>query len=337
MKTSRIFLIAVLAIQSATAYAIETPAEMVNDFNPLISRVRGAIRYQIENGKGCLPWVILAKNPKDEKTFTNFGFNQEMVNKLGSADRKTIGKLYASAASNGGFTMSVIGTCEMDSSINDSPSPNIIALVLERRDGAAVQMRFPFQQGSDGKVSYIENKASFGPTDPLVLGSSNWAAAQQSIAIVEQEQSVEITVPVAKLVIRIPKANFRRLPRPDVGGATASPRYFVLYDEIRNIRLSGWFEPSSAFVGVKDIPPSVLNGKTIAHKNVAYKKIGDWDTVEFDDVDDSIKLNMANIKAHLVRAGSWVELHLSINSLQPLTEKHELLADFLRSIQVFER
>lgn len=72
MKTSTIFLIAGLAIQSVTAYAVETPTEMLDDFGPLISRVRGAIRYQLEKGEGCFPWAILAIGPKDEKTFVNF-------------------------------------------------------------------------------------------------------------------------------------------------------------------------------------------------------------------------------------------------------------------------
>ncbi len=106
---------------------------------------------------------------------------------------------------------------------------------------------------------------------------------------------------------------------------------------MRGIRLSGWFEPASAFVGVKDNQPSTLAGKAMTHQNVKFKKIGDWDTVEFDAVEESLKVNMANVNAHLVRAGSWVELHLSINSPQPLAEMHALLAGVLQSIQIVER
>jgi hypothetical protein len=230
--------------------------------------------------------------------------------------------------------MAAIGTCEADSTVGGN-APNVIALVLERRSGPALKLRFPFEQESDGKIRYINDKATVVPTDPVVFGSSNTVASQESIAILERDQTFEITVPIAKLAIRLPMPNFKREMPAIVGGATANPRYFMFYDQARGIRLSGWFESASRFTGVKDPQPAFLAGKTLTHKNVAFKKIGTWDTVEYDVIHESI--NMASVNAHLVQAGTWIELHLSANSGLPISEQRDLLDKVLRSIQIFEK
>ncbi|RTL41361.1 MAG: hypothetical protein EKK49_02040 [Rhodocyclaceae bacterium] len=333
-------IIACMAMQTSTSYAAQSANDLLAEFMPLISRVRGAIRYQFEQGRGCLPWSSLARDPKldaSDKATVDFAFTVEQARQLGEPSAEKIGALLAPKAKAGAFVMAAIGTCESDPSISDTASPNVITLVVERRDGEAVKMRFPFQQGSDGKLAYITSKASVGPTDPLVFGAPRSADAQQSIAITEQAQAFEISVPVSSLSIRLPKAGFKReLPR-NVSGATASPRYFMFSDDARGIRLSGWFESASRFEGVKDSPPTVLQGRTLAHQNVVKKKTGAWDTVESDQVDGSLHLNMTNIHAHVVRAGSWIELHLSMNSAQPLATQREQLAEVLRSIQIVER
>ncbi len=337
MKIGAFFLLVGVAIQSLPAQALESPTAMIDDFNPLIARVRGTIRFQIEQGKGCFPWAILATDPQDEKTFSQIGFNQEVVDRIGGSDAKTVSQFVASAPSARTATLSVVGTCETDATVDGARTSNVIALALERRDGAAYKLRFPFLQNSAGKLSYDERRASGGPTEPLLFGSAKQFAALQAIAIAEQDQYLEVTVPLAKLAIRVPKMGFKVVPAQNVGGATASPRYFMLRDEVRGVGLSGWFEPASAFEGVKDTRPGTLQGKTILHQNVSRQKAGDWDTLEFDMVDESLRLNMANMHAHLVRAGSWVELHLSSNSMLSLTEQHALLSSVLRSIQIVER
>lgn len=169
MKIFFLSVVTALAIQSSFAHADESPDDMLNAFSPLISKVRGAIRYQLEQGKGCLPWASLAIDPDDQKTSVDFGFTPEQVKQLGGASAPTIGALLATVANKKPFTFSAIGTCEMDSTIGKGTTPNVITLVLERRSGSAIRMRFPFEQNSHGQVSYIKSKMSIEQATPLVF------------------------------------------------------------------------------------------------------------------------------------------------------------------------
>lgn len=158
-----------IQIQELAASAVASPDELLKDFAPLISKVRGAIRYQIEQGKSCLPWASLAVDPNVTKTMVDFAFTPELVKQLGDVSAKAIGSRLAIVANKGPFILSAIGTCETDSSIGEGAAPNVITLILERRNGSAIKMRFPFEQSGTGQVSYINSKVSVAQTPPLVF------------------------------------------------------------------------------------------------------------------------------------------------------------------------
>ena len=169
MKITFLTLAVTLVMQPFAVHATESPDEMLNAFAPLISKVRGAIRYQLEQGKGCLPWASLAIDPNDQKTIVDFTFTSEQVKQLGDTSAKTIGALLSAVANKRPFTVSAIGTCETDSTIGDGTTPNVITLVLERRNGSAIKMHFPFEQSGNGQVSYIKSKVSIGQTTHLIF------------------------------------------------------------------------------------------------------------------------------------------------------------------------
>ena len=335
MKTSLLSLFAAFAMQAVAAYAFETPDQMVNEFGPLISRTRGFIRQQLQEGQGCLPAAYLAQDSNVEKTMVPFGFNQEIIQKLGGTDAKTVGAFIGIVANKGSFNMSAIGTCEKDATIGEGSSPNVIQLILERRNGLAIKLRFPFVQDSKRQVSYIESKATMKATEPLVFSSTAPNNSQESIAVDEQGQFYNLTVPVSKLAIRIPKGGFQRKVPTDAAGSRANPRYFSFNDPARGILISGWFESASRFQGVKDNPPGVVNGQTTTHQNVLYKKIGKWDVVSYEVSVGSF--SNAHLSAHLVQANTWVELHLSADPKRSLERQHALLDEVLLSIQSVDK
>lgn len=169
MKTYTFTLAISLAFQSLAAFATESTEEMLSDFDPLISKVRGGVRYSIETGKGCLPWASLATDLKEIKSFVDFAFTADMVKKIGDPTTTKIGALLLPAASKGPFKAGAIGTCEFPSSNSGGNSPTVIKLHLERRNGSAITMRFPFEQSEAGQISYIKGKESVENATPLLF------------------------------------------------------------------------------------------------------------------------------------------------------------------------
>jgi len=171
----------------------------------------------------------------------------------------------------------------------------------------------------------------------LMVGcaSSPTISPKESIAIVEQDQSFDVTVPVSRLALRIPKANFKRSAPAVAAGSTASSRYFLFEDRVRGITLSGWFESARRFPGVNEPPVGILEGEPMPHRNVSFERLNDWNVVFYDALFRSTVTK--NVNAHLVRADTWVELHLSGYPDRPLTEQRALLVETIRSIQIQEK
>jgi hypothetical protein len=109
----------------------------------------------------------------------------------------------------------------------------------------------------------------------------------------------------------------------------------MFVDKTRGMTLSGWFEPSAQFKGVKPPAPAQYMGQNLVYDNVSYGKVGDWETVTYDVRIQSV--DIANIRAHLVRAGTWIELHLSGRPGGSLPEQHAVLVETIRSLEVWER
>ena len=159
--------------------------------------------------------------------------------------------------------------------------------------------------------------------------------AKESILVSERDQSFDITVPISKIALRLPEADFKISTSPPSAGSTASSRYFAFEDRVHGVLLSGWFESARQFPGVKEPSAGSFGGDHLTHKNVSFEKLGDWDVVNFDVTFRST--TTANLQAHLVRAGTWIELHLSGYPSYPLAEQHALLIQTVRSIQVSEK
>jgi len=151
------------------------------------------------------------------------------------------------------------------------------------------------------------------------------AGPAESILIKENEQTFEISVPVSNLVLVLPKANFNSALPPQREGSMASPRFFQFADNTTGVGLSGWFEHARGFDGVKEPKPASVQGTRLIYENIVFGKVGDWDSVSYDVVFQSNRI--PNIKAHLVRENTWIELHIS-------GTQHELIRDIIKSIQV---
>ena len=151
------------------AWSAESAADVANELAPLIGKVRGAIRTRIESGKGCLPWVVLARNPSDSTTFHDFGFDRDILKEIEDQSAKGIGKLFTSKAKKDGYESSAVGTCETDVNRRKSAELNVINIVIERKNTQPIKFRFPFELDTGGRVTYLKDGVSIQPTEPVVF------------------------------------------------------------------------------------------------------------------------------------------------------------------------
>ena len=73
----------------------------------------------------------------------------------------------------------------------------------------------------------------------VCVSAAHGASPRESVVVAESGESFEITVPVSRLVLQLPKAGFTRSTPAAAEGSMANPRYFLFQDKARGIRLSG--------------------------------------------------------------------------------------------------
>jgi hypothetical protein len=164
-------------------------------------------------------------------------------------------------------------------------------------------------------------------------------ADNAAIRITETAQAYELTVPVSRLVMTIPKGEFTHRDQ-DRAGAAGNPRYFIFRHKSLNLTVSGWFEPEQNFPGLKRLwaEKSIVLGRSgPAPEEVSFGKIGGWQTISYIIPDPAIPLINSSISAHWVQAGTWIELSLSIIAAQADKQSSARLVELLKSIQVNEK
>jgi len=166
---------------------------------------------------------------------------------------------------------------------------------------------------------------------------SSEAAAPRADAlqVKESASAYELSVPVSKLVMTLPKSGMPGAKRqPNVAD---HPRYF--YFSGRGLNVSGWFEPASGFHGIQPfwenetatwrkqgLPPPV---------DTAFAKVGKWEVVLYD-IAFPAGTN-SHLRAHWVEAGTWIDVHLSVTSKRSSAENRAQLTELLKSMAVRER
>ena len=145
--------LALLLASSGPALGVDLDRKTLETFAPLVNTVRGAVRMQLERGNGCLPWVRLARDPSDSKTYKDFGFSPELVKELDGAPNAKIVPPIARFAAEGGYTMSVLGRCG-DDVVVSGKTLGVIELTLEQAGREPILIRFPYELSESRQVTY---------------------------------------------------------------------------------------------------------------------------------------------------------------------------------------
>ncbi len=174
----------------------------------------------------------------------------------------------------------------------------------------------------------------------LIFSATSYASTPKSetIAINEMENTYELTVPISKLFMTLPKKGLS-LKQGSIGGGTDNPRYFYFEDKARNIIISGWFESDLNFTNINTFweneTKAWKRGGLPEPKNVLFTKISNWDAILYDITAPGG--NNTHIRAHWLQSGTWIDIHLSITSNRPVTELKATLESLLSAIQVKEK
>jgi len=169
----------------------------------------------------------------------------------------------------------------------------------------------------------------------VAMAAAGQDAASQRLVIAEKNGAYELSVPVSRLVMTLPKGQFTS-SQPDA--SSGNPRYFSFQDKKAALIVSGWFEPEQAFNGLEDFwagEQRSLTQNGIRIENIVKDKIQKWQVVLYE-----VRLpggRSSNMRAEFVQAGTWIDLHLSVTSDRPEAENQAALRKVLETIRVEER
>ncbi len=138
------------------------------------------------------------------------------------------------------------------------------------------------------------------------------SAGAARLTVTESRGNYVVTIPASQLMLTIPKAGFMPSRSP-AGAAAAQSNYFSLGDDDRVIYASGWFSPADGFSRITEFwaaeTASMKRTGLPEPRNVVFEELGSWNAVFYDiEVPGAVS---ANVRAHWVEAGTWIDLHLS--------------------------
>jgi hypothetical protein len=152
------------------------------------------------------------------------------------------------------------------------------------------------------------------------------------------EKAYEVTVPQSRIVLTLPKDGFLPAKNP-YGGAANSPGYFYFTDAASGAAISGWLEPAEKFTSVKESWDNATRDwdrtGVPAAQDVVFQKIDNWEAVLYEREIPGI--TNSHIRAHLVQAGTWIDMHLSMTERSPVSEVRARLLALIKRIQVGEK
>ena len=163
------------------------------------------------------------------------------------------------------------------------------------------------------------------------VGHGQNVPASERLQITDGNGAYVLSVPVSSLIMTIPKGGLA----PQQGGST-SPRYFYFREKGTSLIISGWFESAQRFRGVKELwaeqAAANKQHKLPEPQNVAFDRVGNWEVVSYDmNVQGA---HDSTIRAEWAEAGTWIDLHLSITSTEPVANLQAKLRNRLQGIQV---
>jgi hypothetical protein len=161
------------------------------------------------------------------------------------------------------------------------------------------------------------------------------SAADTALIIVSEGDTLVITVPVSKVELSIPRGSLTRYEEPG-RGATASPRYFQFRDDANSLVVSGWFESESSWQSWKKFLAGefadLIKGEYPPSKDPESVTADPWHGFSYDV--DLKSAKSANLRVELFKAGTWIDLHISVTGVGSIADARSQAMAFLKTVEV---
>jgi len=140
------------------------------------------------------------------------------------------------------------------------------------------------------------------------------------------------SVAQSRLELRFPE-------KPAFSAEQVRDRYFLGHSAESRLTASGWFEPAGRYGGLQKFwrgESAALTKNGFAPQGVEFARQGDWEVIHYhQDLPGDIR--MCHLRAELVRAGTWIDLHLSATGAEPLAALRARLTAFLSALVISEK
>ena len=173
----------------------------------------------------------------------------------------------------------------------------------------------------------------------VVIASHTLAGSDDGrLVINEVENGFELTVPLSRLILSMPKGGLA-IGTNKRGGATESTRYFYLANAAEGVVVSGWFERAARYT---DLDASwshemeqIQKRGAPAPQDVEHSEIGTWPAILYNF--PLPNGSSAHVRASYIGVGTWIDLHASVSSVRPSSETRKQVEALVRSMQVHEK
>ena len=173
----------------------------------------------------------------------------------------------------------------------------------------------------------------------LLFASGDAALASDGavapLVVTTEGDSIVLTVPVSKVKVVVPRGNLTRDEGPG-SGATTSPRYFKFSDADKGVVISGWFESEASWPGWKKFLAGEFSGLLKSEYPPSSVPdsftTGPWNGFSYDV--DLKSGKSAHLRAEAIKAGTWVDLHISVTINGPTTDARTQALALLNSVKV---
>jgi hypothetical protein len=162
---------------------------------------------------------------------------------------------------------------------------------------------------------------------PQAAGQGNPPPGAQ-IELKKSGKGMLIGNAVSRAQLLIPSADYVEQKGANSRG---DPGYFMGKDDKNGIIVSGWFEPVKKFRYGTARELWESEGITKA-KNVEITKINDWDVIAYE-MPPLPGMCSSHLRANLVTADTWIDLHMSLVDESCGNLRKQLLA-YLKAMQV---
>lgn len=162
--------------------------------------------------------------------------------------------------------------------------------------------------------------------------------ADEKLVMKETDDAFELSVPVSRLVLVIPREGLA-IPFEPGRPAARSPRYFHLADRDHGVSVSGWIESAETYKGVDALWKEQNEAWAQSHaplpsKEPAFLKVDKWDTIIYDlDVPRGVD---THIRCEWVELGTWIDMHIAVTNYDKIEVARARAMSLLKDIKVRE-